>query len=164
GIGTSAANGKRKNVTCSISQSKERFCRDLEYTLKEVGVDFGKCVSNRDNGNNVYTYYIKSSWLRAWLDKNITGRQDKHEIDWVSLVLSMSREGMLAFYNTFYLGDGGVAGTQEYVNQNLGNIFDAVSTCAQLIGKGRVAFTKITGSKSPMKGISIHRRKHITMQ
>src|SRR5690606_34388158 len=57
-----------------------------------------------------------------------------------------------------------VAGTQEYVNQNLGNIFDAVSTCAQLIGKGRVAFTKITGSKSPMKGISIHRRKHITMQ
>lgn len=161
---TSSSFGKKKNIHCSISQSSSKFWREIEILLDRMGIEYYKNTTNKENGNNVYYYTLKSKSIRPFLDRVFNERKDKHDVDWVSLILSMSRENLESFYDSFYKGDGQVKGSSEIITQNLGNIFDAVVTAAQLLGKGRLSFNRKDNTPNPMKSIRVQKRRHITCQ
>lgn len=161
---TSSSFGKKKNIHCSISQSNSKFWREIEILLDRMGIEYHKNTTNRENGNNVHYYTLKSKSIRSFLDRIFNERKDKHDVDWVSLILSMSRENLESFYDSFYKGDGQVKGSGEIITQNLGNIFDAVVTAAQLLGKGRLSFNRKVNTYSPMKSVRVQKRRHITCQ
>ncbi len=161
---TSCAGGKRKAVIVNISQADSKYWRELEQVLDDVGAVYVKDRKEVPNGNTINTYRLSSKWSRPFLDRVLPGRLDKHEIDWVKVVLSMTRSNLIAFYDAFYLGDGNMLGNQEIIGQNKGNICDAVITAAQLIGNGRVSVKDRNDCPSPMSSIRVQKRKHITCQ
>jgi hypothetical protein len=161
---TSCAKGKRKAVIVNISQADSKYWKELEQVLDEVGAVYVKDRKDVPNGNTINTYRLSSKWSRPFLDRVLPGRLDKHEIDWVKVILSMTRSNLLAFYNAFYLGDGNMLGNQEIIGQNKGNICDAVITAAQLLGNGRVSLRDRNDCPSPMSSIRVQKRKHITCQ
>lgn len=164
GEGTSCSFGRRKDIAASLAQADSKFWWEIEQLLDRLGVSYTKSGQPMLNGNTVNLYKIKSKWMRPFLDRVLPGRKDKHDVDWVSVVLSMSRSNLESFYNAFYLGDGRVTAGCEVITQNLGNIFDGVATAAQLLGKGRVSFSKKSNTPNPMKDIRVQKRKHITCQ
>lgn len=164
GEGTSCSFGKKKEVIASLSQADSKFWKEIEYLLDKMGVNYSKRCREVENGNTINMYKINSAWMRGFLDRVLPGRKNKHEVDWTSFVMKLSRSNLEAFYDSFYMGDGCVTGGHETISQNLGNIFDGITTAAQLLGKGRVSFNKISGSVSPMKSIRVQKRKHITCQ
>ncbi len=161
---TSSSFGTKKEVFSSISQAKSKFYRQLEQLLEEMGVLYWKGYKELTNGNTVFNYKISSKWMRPFLDRVLPGRKDKHDVDWVKLVLSMSKSNLKCFYDTFYLGDGNTKGDSEIISQNLGNIFDGITTAALLLGDGRVTFNSKGNTPSPMKSIRVQKRKHLTCQ
>ena len=164
GEGTSCSFGKKKDIAATVSQADSKFWRELEELLNRMGVRYFKYRKEVENGNTINGYKIYSDWMRPFLDRILPGRKNKHEVDWVKLVMSMTRSNLEAFYAAFYLGDGAMTTNQEVISQNLGNIFDGVATAAQLLGSGRISFSKISNSVSPMKTIRVQKRKHITCQ
>ena len=163
---TSSSLGKKKAIKGGLSQADSKFWKDIEDLLERMGVPYGKYRKEVTNGNTINIYTIKPEWFRPFLDRVFPRRADKHDIDWVRFVLSLSRECLEAFYEGFYLGDGCMGGVlkSEVISQNMGNIFDGVMTAAQLLGNGRLTMYSVNGSPSPMKTIRVQKRKHITCQ
>lgn len=163
---TSSSFGKRRDIAATIAQSEDKYWMELEKTLADVGCIYHKYLMKNGNVNKVYCYKISSEWMRNFLDRHFKDRQNKHEVNWVEWVCGLSREALECFYEAFYLGDGDMKSRSrgEIVTQNEGNIFDAVVTAAQLLGKGRVTLNAHSSGNKVCRGIRTQRRKHITCQ
>lgn len=161
---TSCSGGKNKGIHASIAQADSKFWKEIESLLKRIGAEYWLNRKEVENGNTVNTYTLKPRWIRKFLDRIFNGRKNKHDIDWTSLIMTMTRSNLESFYNAFYMGDGCTKGDSEVISQNLGNIFDAVVASAQLLGNGRVSLQKRTDAPNPMKSICVQKVKHITCQ
>ena len=71
--------------------------------------------------------------LGIFFDRVTECRLQKHEMNWASWVMKLSRESLEAFYKGFFMGDGTQG--QKLISQNEGNVFDAVVAVTQLLGK-----------------------------
>lgn len=166
GIGNSSSNGKKQGIYMMISQSINKFSKDVEDTLNLCGVGFRKDTVLVDNGNHVHRFIIVSKDARLFLD-NLFPRQrfDKHEFNWSSWIISLSNTSREFFLEGFFLGDGGAMGRikrGDYtITQNKGNIFDAITIAMQLGGVGRVTVKNKTLKHRVAR---LQKRQHITCQ
>ena len=161
---TSAVGGKKKGVRVQLNQSMNKFHNEIRNLLIRLNLPHLESLLEVDNGNNIYHWVVSQPAAREFLDRVVGSRTDKHETDWTSWVLSLSRESLEAFYRGFYNGDGDLAGHKELITQNVGRVHDAIVTAAQLLGKGRIKFQKHSGTNKECKGILIGKKKHMTMQ
>jgi len=161
---TSSSFGKRKEIRMVLAQAEHKSWREVESALNNLGLDYWK-GENNSNNNRVFLYSVKSASARPFIDRVVGCRLDKHDVDWVKWVVSLTRESLEAFYEGFYLGDGEMKNRHkaEAITQNEGKIFDAVVTAAQLLGRGRITFNS-KGEGEKCKVIRTQKRKHITCQ
>jgi hypothetical protein len=143
---TSSSFGKRKGVSCLISQSKNKFYKEVEDALDNLRIQYRKDTIEKLNGNTMYNYCLASEAARDFLERVVGSRAQKHEMNWTAWAMSLSSEAMKSFYQGFYLGDGDVAGAHRGISQNTGEIHKAIVACAQLVGGGRVSINKLAGS------------------
>jgi hypothetical protein len=162
---TSASKGKRKEFICRIAQSKNYFYKDIEDLLSRLRMSYKKYESKRENGNHVYIYSIQGDSIRPYWDKVVGKRMDKHDVNWVKWVLSLTNESRNSFLEAFYKGDGHTEArlnrNQYIITQNKGNICDGVLVAMQMSGDGKCTTKVKEGNcmilmKSP--------RPHITTQ
>ena len=161
--GPSTSNGKKRGVAMKVYQSLNKFHGEIRELLDRMQLQYSVYEDGRENGNNVVHFTISPKDARPFLERATGCRLDKHDIDWVKLVLSMTRSNLEAFYDAFYKGDGDL-GKREGIGQARGNIFDGVLTAAQLIGNGRITINKKSGTVKEMGNIVVHKRKHMTCQ
>lgn len=143
---TSSSFGRKKGIICQISQSKNKFYKEVEQVLDILGLSYRKDIVEKINGNAVYNYHIASEDARNFLERVVGSRLQKHEMNWTAWVMSLSSEAMKSFYQGFYLGDGDVTDKHKGVSQNTGEIHKAIVACAQLVGGGRVSINRLAGS------------------
>jgi hypothetical protein len=129
--GSSTSKGRKRGIKCSIAQSKKKYFNDIKELLDDMEADY----SISENNSNVHVFTINSSWIRNFMDKILKDRSNKHEIDWVSLILSMKIESIERFFIAFFKGDGTYRDTKSLtITQNRGNILDAIELCGNLLG------------------------------
>lgn len=166
GEGTSCSYGKRKGLRFTIAQAIHKYWRELELCLKANNCPYVKREVRVKNGNTVFIYTIASEWAREFLDKVVSGRGNKHDVNWVEWVCSLSYAALTSFYEAFYHADGEMKNRHkvESISQNKGNIFDALVTTAQLLGRGRVTINSKGVGSPKCFSVRTQRRKHITCQ
>lgn len=162
---TSAANGRKKQVLMSISQSENKYWKDIESLLARLGADYVRDEKQVPNENTVYSYRIKSAWARVFLDKCLPGRLDKHEVNWTEWLLSLSAGCVESFYDAFYLGDGNMLNRAngEIITQNKGSIADAIIAC-KLLGGSKVSVNSKSKDDGKCLVLRSQRRSHLTCQ
>ena len=161
---TSCSKGKRKGVRLQISQSLNKFHNEIETLLVRLDLPFHKTENKKPNGNSCFNWVIGSAAARKFLDEVVKCRKDKHEVNWVEWVCSLSKESLESFYQGFYNGDGDLTERHEVITQNVGPIHEAIVTAAQLLGKGRVSLNKHSGTNTVCQGIRVQKKRHMTMQ
>lgn len=135
---TSSSNGKRKGIIASIAQASHKFQCEIRKVLAEntIGYEEDELVSM--NENTITSFRIKSSDIRPFIDRVVGSRLQKHSVDWVSWVLSLSKESLVAFVYHFWLADGDSKGNANKKHmtfkQNRGNIADALLLAGYLLG------------------------------
>jgi hypothetical protein len=158
--GPSTSYGKRRHVICSIAQSKNKFWREVEGCLSDLGIGYTKDTIEKENENPVYKYRLKSEDARTYLDKMLNdARTQKHETDWSSWVINLSRTSLKSFYSGFHLGDGYQG--KKIISQKPGNICDAIIIASQLLGEGRVL---VSGKNDICRCIRRARSNNLTWQ
>lgn len=153
---TSSSFGKKKGIIASISQSVKKYHRLLESDLLACGVGYKLSYQKQDTDNPVKIFRLKSSDIRDFL-RSLGVNSDKHETDWVSLILRMSIETLDVFVDRFMKADGH-HGNQ--ITQNFGNIQEAITLAMYLLGK-RVSVKNKTDKCSLIRA---HKNSHVTMQ
>jgi len=128
---TSSSDDTKKGIDCTITQSNNKYCNILEADLKALNIDYSIFVKEQENGNHVNAYYIPADFIRNFLFKFDLKGQNKHDVNWLSLVLGMSQEVRDNFVETFYLSDGH---DENCITQNYGNIHDAITVALYLQG------------------------------
>lgn len=166
GEGTSCSHGKRKGIRFSIAQATHKYWEELESCLKANNCVYVKNERAVENGNTIFVYEVASVWAREFLDLVVGTRLDKHDVNWVEWVCSLSYEALSAFYEAFYLADGEMKNRHrvESISQNKGNIFDAIVAAKQLLGRGRVTINSKGAESHKCFSIRTQKRKHITCQ
>jgi hypothetical protein len=134
--GPSTSKGSRRNIVCMVSQSKNKFYKEVEGCLERLGLSYRKDEKSVSNGNTVFNYYLKCEEARDFFDRVTGCRLQKYELNWTSWVMGLNRSALESFYEGFFMGDGTQG--ENLISQNEGNIFDAVVATTQLLGKGRV--------------------------
>lgn len=132
------SDGHIRKESCSIAQSKNKFCKELEDVLSKNGLGFSVFESKRENGNHVNIYTIPQEQTKDIFNRCGVPHWDR-DFDWSKWVITLSREALEGFVDAFYLGDGYVMDKRSYaIAQNRGSVFDAVQLAVYLIGDGRV--------------------------
>ena len=127
-----SSRNKKQGIVASISQSKNKYYKQLENDLKESNIKYKKDFLKKNNGNTLFSYRLDPNFLRNLLIKlNLEGK-NKHEILWTKIILDMSEECRDNFIETFYLSDGNGG---NKITQNFGNIQEAVTLALYLQGK-----------------------------
>jgi len=162
---TSASNGRLKGIVASISQSKNKFYKEVEQILGINNIEYTKDFYKKDNGNDVYTYRLKSNDIRDFMGRVVKSRNQKHEVDWASWVLDLSKDALDSFIYNFWLADGASKGMEfnkcTKIYQNEGKIADAVALALYLQGN-RISITDHTQEKK-CKNITQLRLSHFGM-
>jgi hypothetical protein len=129
---TSSSNGSKRGAVCSISQSKKKYYLEIKTLLDRLDVKYIEYTNNSD----VDVFQIESDWFRSFIDKLGIEREDKHNVNWTSHILKMSKECLLSFFESFIKADGYLKGTNKNITitQNEGGILDAIELCGNLLG------------------------------
>lgn len=131
---TSSSKGKRKGITCSISQAVSKYYVEVEKVLEDNSMPYSKDSKTLDNGNVLFTYRLKPAAIREFLDRVVGCRKQKHDVDWVAWILKLDQESLQEFVHHFWLADGHKRPVTKVITQNVGNILDAVFLAANLTG------------------------------
>lgn len=161
---TSCSGGNKKYVRLQLSQSLNKFHKEIEDLLVKLQMKYHKAANKKENGNTCFNWVISSPDSRRFLDAVVKCRKDKHEVNWVQWVCDLPRKSLEAFYEGFYNGDGNITRTDQVISQNVGTIHEAVVTASQLLGNGRVTLNKHSGTNAVCEGIRVQKKRHITMQ
>lgn len=144
----------------TISQSRNKFWREIEELHTRLGLEVNKYVSKRENGNDVYIYTLPKKYIRDMFE-SVNLRLTKKQ-SFESFILSLDRGSLESFLQAFWLADGNTKSTKSYtIKQNVGDVLDAVMLAMYLIGDGRVS---IDPSGDKCKTIRKHQTKHFTCQ
>ena len=162
--GTSCANGARKGVVCSITQSVQKYWLDLETNLVDCGFSFNRRREPKSNGNDIYSYHLKSTQIRAFFDRVVPDRKQKHEEDWAKLILTFNKAQLSAFFNSFWLADGHLERGVKVITQNEGTISDAVELAGMLLGYRVTKTDRGDGVNKKCFSLRFSERKSITNQ
>lgn len=129
---TSSSKGNKRFLDCSISQSKKKFYSEIKNLINSLGLEYGESTNN----SNVEVFKFSSPSIRNFIKDIGLEEKDKHQIDWVRLVLNMSRDALSGFFNSFYKGDGcsSKKSSTLTITQNSGNILNAIEICGNLLG------------------------------
>lgn len=126
---------KARGIDLRITQSENTFLDDIEETLKKCNLNYNSYLKT-ESSNCVFDFVIVQGEARRFLDKVFKIRQNKHDIDWVKFILSLSSENRKAFYTGFFNGDGHKDKNRwERITQNYGSIYDAITLCCFLSGR-----------------------------
>ena len=136
---TSASGGKRKGIIGSIAQASHKFQAEIIEVISANGMNYKEgLVGNRTNKNEVTSYRLESKDLRDFFDSVVGCRKQKHEVDWCSWILGLTREALQAFVHAFWLADGDSKGREQDTfmtfKQLRGNIADALVLAGYLLG------------------------------
>lgn len=165
GEGTSCAGGKRKGVICSIAQASFKFPDAIIKCLDECGISYS-VHPIRSGKTEVLSYQLSSPDVRAFWDRVVGERKDKHDIDWCKWVLKLTPEARESFLYNFWLADGDTKnktfGKGMTYAQNQGSIAEALKMALFLEGYRVTSAPKEPGSKcEDIRALSI---PHMTMQ
>jgi hypothetical protein len=154
---------KIPGLTVNIFQSKNKFYKEIEKDLKNIGYKFNTYLKKVDNSNDIFQYYILPKDIRYLFDKLDIKLIHKHDVDWVKIVLNMSDECRDNFIDTFYMGDGfkNNRGAKNQIRQNFGNIHDAVTLALYLQGN-RISMS--CGKSTNCSVIVKHSTRYLTGQ
>lgn len=136
---TSSSAGKRKGIVGNIAQASHKFQEEIIGVLKANNMQYKtNQVGSKDNFYKVTSYRLESAALRDFFDSVVGCRKQKHSVDWVSWILSLSRESLEAFVHAFWLADGDSKGRENSTamtfKQLRGNIADALVLAGYLLG------------------------------
>ncbi len=138
GEGTSCSFGKRKGVIASIAQASHKYQKEVENILLENNMPWKEDKLKSANENTIKSYRLSSKEFRQFFDEVVGVRKQKHDVDWVKWVLSLSNESLESFVHNFWLADGDSKGRSDnsYMTfkQNRGNISDALVLAGYLLG------------------------------
>jgi hypothetical protein len=155
--GTSNSKGKKQEVRMSISQSINKFTKEVRDAINRVGLKFSERIEKKNNGNDLIHFTVSSPSARGYLDRLFSYRFDKHNFNWSEWVISLPNMIRESFLEGFFLGDGGDKELHLYnaysIRQNRGNISDALQIAMQLSGRGRV---KINGLDKKCQTLRMH--------
>ena len=159
---TSSSFGKSKGIIAVITQSKNKYTKEVEECLERNNIRY--TVHNKkdilNKSNPVYRYLLKSEDIRNFMDEVIKDRSQKHDVNWCAWLLKLSHESLKSFLHAFHLADGHTSKKGWMITQNKGNICDALILCGNLLGK-RVTHTHKTDKCLVMNYTT---KKHITCQ
>lgn len=145
-------------IKMSISQKKH--IPDLEYNLQSL--IYRKDESRKDG---VVIFEIKAKSARQFLkDCSLPLEKSKHDIDYTSLIISMSFKEREAFLHSFWLADGGWHGKSKAIYQNRGKILDAVLLALTLNGFNYTINSNGKYKNHENVNVYISNRKHTTGQ
>lgn len=137
-LGTSAAGGKRKGIVGSIAQASHKFQEEIVSVLNANNMKYKTSKVGNDNYYEVTSYRLESKELRDFFDEVVGCRKQKHEVDWVRWILSLTKESLEAFVSAFWLADGDSKGREANsamtFKQLRGNIADALVIAGYLLG------------------------------
>ena len=154
---TSASFGKKKEVTCGISQKK--YIAELESLL----IKYPHYLYIREDG--VHIYLLKENTARDFLlNKFNFGFYEKDEIDYTNLIIGMSFEQRERFLYSFHLADGGVKDTTKLFYQNRGTVLDSVILALTLNGYSFNSHSNGMYKERENLTISVKNRRHFTGQ
>lgn len=130
---TSSAGGTKRGVVGSIAQSENKFYKEVEEVLHNVGASYTKSSSE------VLVYTLHAKWLRPFLIKMMGGAYSLKEYDWEQWFLKLSPKLREVFLYHFWLAEGCTKGkswedTRKIINQKGGRLKDGVKLCAYLCG------------------------------
>lgn len=135
---TSSSKGKRKGVVASIAQASHKYQKEVEETLLLNNISWKEDNLSSMNLNSMKSYRLLAKDFRDFFDRVVGVRKQKHEVDWVKWVLSLSQESLEAFVYSFWLADGDSLnrGHNSFrtFKQNRGKIADALITAGYLLG------------------------------
>ena len=161
-IGWLLSDGSTSGGKFSIAQSHNKFYKDVEMCLNNLGLDYRKDESVRENGNTVYIYNLRVCEVRDLLTKVVgVSALDKHNFNWSEWVLGLSGVSCSAFVEAFWKADGyNTCENSFIIRQNEGNILDGIKLAMYLLGKGR---TKVEGA-GKCKVLRTHKTPYIGCQ
>lgn len=164
---TSSSFGAKRGVGAGITQAKHKFYREIQELLDKVGIEY----RIYQYGDKAATFGFMSDSARKFLRKVLGGDFNKHDVDWVKFVLSLSPECLQSFARAFYLAEGNTNGVDDFyeaktkiLSQNEGNLLDALQIVGQLLGWRTIVSTGYKGSGSICKDIKWTAKNHVTMQ
>lgn len=134
---TSCAKGRRKGISASVAQAEHKYWMELERVLDDSEITYHK-YETCNNFYKVFNYKFDSKPARNFIDRVVGSRRNKHDVDWVSWILSLNHECLEAFLHSFNLADGTMNNRGSgsiAISQNPGNILDAVTLCGVLLGR-----------------------------
>jgi hypothetical protein len=160
-IGWILSDGSFLDYKVSISQSLNKFYKEIESLLGRLGLSYKTHQSCRENGNHVNIYRLSKAEIRNLFEKIECGL-DKEKFNWSEWVLKLPKTALESFLNAFFLGDGNFLDKRSYViTQKSGVVADAVLLAMYLIGDGRV---KEEYRDNDMKVLRKHKTNFISTQ
>lgn len=129
---SSTSNGTKRGVVCSVAQSKKKYYTEVKSLLDRLGVEYSEFINNA----GVEYFKFSQGWARDFLTSLYLFGVNKHDIDWVQLVLAMDKPALSAFFTAFFKGDGSYKKDSKslIITQNEGRIMDGIILCGNLLG------------------------------
>lgn len=161
---TSCSGGKKKGLVASISQAEHKYQSEIVRVLEANGMEYHTNISKNNNFYKVTNYNLRAKTFRPFLDRVVGSRAQKHNVDWCTWLLKLSKESLESFMYAFWLADGDSKGNENATawtfKQNEGNIADALVLCGYLLG-----WNVTYRGKGKCKGIRFQKKRpHATAQ
>jgi len=153
------SNRKVQGIFGSIAQASHKFQKEVKEVLLANSMSWEETNLGSANENVNISYRLKATELRAFIDKVVGSREDKHSVDWVSWVLKLSVPAMKAFLHHFWLADGSTTvDSATVIKQNRGNIAEAVMVVGNMLGY------KVTQAGGKCSTINLQKDCHVGLQ
>lgn len=124
---------KNKSARGSISQSTEKYYKELKWALDTSRMKYSERLNSR--GSDVVVFSLSARSIRELFDVLQIPYLNKHEIDYSDLIINrMGNREREEFLNSFFLGDGHYRRGVKVITQKRGSIADAVILAANLNG------------------------------
>lgn len=155
--------GRRQWVKCSVAQSKRKFYSEIKETLVKLGADFTEITRDIDD---VVSFKLSSPWIRDFLNKVGLPLENKHNINYEKWILSLSKESLKSFFESFFKGDGGTSEKSvkfktKKIYQKPGKISEAIKLTMNLLGMNTLTNKNSSNGMLVIRG---QNRKHIGCQ
>ena len=161
---TSSSGGKKKGLVASIAQASHKYQDEIRVVLSKNNIRWKEDALSSMNENTITSFRLNAGDMRAFFDRVVGCRKQKHDVDWVDWVLKLGKDSLKSFVHAFWLADGDSKGNElkkhMVFKQNRGNIADALVVAGYLCGYN-------VTQRGPERTSTIRfqkRRKHTTCQ
>lgn len=173
GKGTSDSNGKRRGVIASITQAHKNYPKHIKDVLDKNLAEYTERIVERDGVSIQTTFHLTAEFARTFLRKVMQGEYQKHDFDWPSWIISLSKDARESFLFNFWLADGNSL-NREFkdqpliFSQNQGNISEGLVIAGTLSGYVVTKHVKVptvpVKTTKVCEGINMSVKQHMTQQ